>query len=136
MFGLVFNTKKQSGVKVRFLFILRPFLASAIFFIGYFFLRPFFPLSFFHRHFFPRLFFPDTQFYILIIPKSYQRISEKKHSNKKTGNVTFFYPKLIWQFVRINMNFFTFFSNSWKPHLSKNVVRSLFAKNISKFRDF
>ena len=31
--------------------------------------------------------------------------------HQKTGNRTFFQPKLICQFVRIHMNFFRFFSN-------------------------
>ena len=30
-------------------------------------------------------------------------------------------PKLVCQFVRIHINFFRFFSNSWKPRLSNNV---------------
>ena len=57
---------------------------------------------------------------------------KKKLFNKKTGNVTLFQPKLICQFFRIHMNFFRFFSNFWKPRLSKN-VGVVFANFFNRF---
>ena len=62
LFGWVFSTK-QSGVKKRFLFILWPFLPSAIFSLDLYFHSHFtlglFFRPFYVRPFFPRLFFPD-----------------------------------------------------------------------------
>ena len=50
------HKKKQSGVKERFLFILRPFFPAAIFSLGYFFFGLFFPAIS------SSAIFPDTEF--------------------------------------------------------------------------
>ena len=58
-------------------------------------------------------------FYISIIPKSYKKINERKKFNKKTGNVTFFQPNLICQFVRTHEFFSDFFLNFENPIYGK-----------------